>query len=103
MFVGSETRPSASDFAKRRDGTSVVTFWTRPSPKGEETHMPKMKTNRAARKRFRKTGSGKIRRARSGHKHLMRGKNASRLRRLRKRALVDDRDEKKVKEILPYL
>ncbi len=65
--------------------------------------MPKMKTKRAANKRFKKTGGGRFKRARSGHKHLMRGKKASRLRRLRKRTLVDERDEKKVAEVLPYL
>jgi len=43
-----------------------------------------MKTKRAAAKRLRVTGSGKIRRASARHSHMMRGKSASRLRRLRK-------------------
>jgi large subunit ribosomal protein L35 len=64
--------------------------------------MPKMKTNRAAAKRFRATGSGKVRRGKAGASHLMRGKPAKRLRKLRKNAIVDGADEKSVKRLLPY-
>lgn len=64
--------------------------------------MPKMKSNSGAKKRFRATGTGKVRRAKAGKKHLMRGKPASRLRKLEKNALVDGSDEKRVKRMIPY-
>jgi len=64
--------------------------------------MPKMKTKRAAAKRFRATGSGKIRRSTAGKQHLMRGKSASRLRKLKKNTLVDGSDELRIKRLLPY-
>lgn len=64
--------------------------------------MPKMKTNRAAAKRFRVTGSGRVRRGKAGLNHLMRGKPAKRLRRLRKHDMVDDCEIKRIKKLLPY-
>lgn len=64
--------------------------------------MPKMKTKRAAAKRFRATGSGRIRRGTAGKSHLMTGKSSNRLRALRKNRLVSPADEKRIKELLPY-
>lgn len=64
--------------------------------------MPKMKTKRAASKRLRVTGSGKIRRGSARLNHMMRGKPARRLRALRKHQLVDGADEKRFKRLLPY-
>ncbi len=64
--------------------------------------MPKMKTKRAAAKRFRATGSGKVRRATAGKQHLMRGKSAGRLRGLKKNSIVDASDEQRIKRLLPY-
>jgi large subunit ribosomal protein L35 len=64
--------------------------------------MPKMKTNRAAAKRFRKTGTGRIKRGRSGLRHGMISKNRKRLRRLRKATKVNDHQEKRIKRLLPY-
>jgi large subunit ribosomal protein L35 len=61
-----------------------------------------MKTKRAAAKRLRVTGSGKIRRASASHSHMMRGKPARRLRKLRKNTLVHASDEKRFKRLLPY-
>jgi large subunit ribosomal protein L35 len=63
--------------------------------------MPKMKTNRAAAKRFRISGTGRVRRGKAGKSHLMRGKSASRLRRLEKNDMVDDTMEKRIKRLLP--
>ncbi|MDW8362744.1 MAG: 50S ribosomal protein L35 [Myxococcales bacterium] len=60
-----------------------------------------MKTNRAARKRFRLTGTGRIRRPKAGKNHLMRGKRGSRLRRLEKNDLVDPTMERRIKRLLP--
>jgi large subunit ribosomal protein L35 len=64
--------------------------------------MPKTKTKRAAAKRLRISGSGRVRRGKAGQRHLMRGKSARRLRRLRKNDMVDTSDEKRFKRLLPY-
>jgi large subunit ribosomal protein L35 len=64
--------------------------------------MPKMKTNRAAAKRFRTTGTGRIRRSKSGLNHGMQEKSRKRLRRLRKNDMVEQAMEKRVKLLLPY-
>ncbi|MCF8030457.1 MAG: 50S ribosomal protein L35 [Desulfohalobiaceae bacterium] len=50
--------------------------------------MPKMKSHSGAAKRFRKTGSGKIKRNRAFHSHLLTKKNAKRKRRLRTRTVT---------------
>jgi large subunit ribosomal protein L35 len=63
--------------------------------------MAKMKTKRAAAKRFSATGAGNIRRGTAGKSHLMRGKSANRLRGLKKNRTVDDSDAKRIKKILP--
>jgi large subunit ribosomal protein L35 len=64
--------------------------------------MPKMKTNRAAAKRFKVTGSGRIRRSKAGLQHCMMGKSRKRLRRLRHNDMVDKTLEKRIKLLLPY-
>ena len=64
--------------------------------------MPKMKTNRAAAKRFRITGSGRIRRSKAGCNHMMQEKSRKRLRRLRKNDTVEHAFEKRIKLLLPY-
>lgn len=64
--------------------------------------MPKMKTNRAAAKRFRTTGSGRIRRSKAGLNHGMQEKSRKRLRRLRQNDMVHKAMEKRVKLLLPY-
>ena len=64
--------------------------------------MPKMKTNRAAAKRFHKTGSGRIRRAKSGLSHAMIGKTRKHRRRLRDNDMVHEHMERRVKRMLPY-
>jgi large subunit ribosomal protein L35 len=64
--------------------------------------MPKMKTNRAAAKRFSKTGSGRIKRGRCGHRHGMINKSRKRNRLLGKTTTVDDSMAKRVKLLLPY-
>ena len=64
--------------------------------------MPKMKTNRAAAKRFKLTGSGRVRRSKSGLNHGMQEKSRKRLRRLRKNDMVEKALEHRVKLLLPY-
>ena len=65
--------------------------------------MPKMKTNRAAAKRFKVTGSGRVRRAKQGGQHGMIGKSRKRRRRLRDNDMVHPSMEARVKLLLPYL
>ena len=65
--------------------------------------MPKMKTHRGAAKRFKKTGSGKIVRARQNKQHILTKKSPKRKRHLRKDALIDPVDAKRVKQMLPNL
>ena len=62
--------------------------------------MPKMKTNRGAAKRLRKTATGKIRRRRANKSHILTKKDRKRKRRLRSPALVAKADEKRVKRLL---
>jgi len=64
--------------------------------------MPKMKTHRGAKKRFRITGTGKIMRARANKGHLLSHKTSKRKRRLRQQALVNAVDVRRVKNLLPY-
>jgi large subunit ribosomal protein L35 len=64
--------------------------------------MPKMKTNKAAAKRFRVSGSGRVRRPKGGGNHGMQEKSRKRLRRLRRNDMVHEAMEKHVKRMLPY-
>lgn len=64
--------------------------------------MPKMKSNRAAKKRFRISGTGRVRRSKAGGNHGMQEKSRKRLRRLRKNDMVDGTFEKRIKLMLPY-
>ncbi len=65
--------------------------------------MPKLKSNRAAAKRFKATGGGKIKRSKAYARHLLSSKTTKQKRRLRKSVMVDKRDEKHVRILLPYL
>ncbi len=64
--------------------------------------MPKMKSNRAAYKRFGKTGSGKLKRRRAYHNHILTKKSSKRKRTLREGTLVDSADVKRISRMLPY-
>ncbi|ADK84200.1 ribosomal protein L35 [Desulfarculus baarsii DSM 2075] len=65
--------------------------------------MPKIKTNRAAAKRFRVTGSGRIKRSKANKSHILTKKNTKRLRNLRKSDLVDRSNMAGVRRLLPNL
>ena len=65
--------------------------------------MPKMKTCRAAAKRFKKTGTGKLKRNKAYKSHILTKKSPKRKRNLRKAAMPDATNEKNMKKILPYL
>ncbi|HLS88219.1 MAG TPA: 50S ribosomal protein L35 [Sphingobacteriaceae bacterium] len=64
--------------------------------------MPKMKTHRSAKKRFKRTGSGKWVRRRAFKDHLLTKKPAKRRRRLRKPAVVHPNDAHRLERLLPY-
>jgi large subunit ribosomal protein L35 len=65
--------------------------------------MPKMKSNRAAAKRFRKTANGKIRCDKPFHSHILTKKTSKRKRQLRKNDIVDKTRVRQVRRLLPYL
>ena len=62
--------------------------------------MPKMKTHSSAKKRFKVTGSGKIKRYQAFTSHMMRNKSKKAKARLVVSTLVSDADEKRVKRML---
>ncbi|MEX0823287.1 MAG: 50S ribosomal protein L35 [Balneolaceae bacterium] len=64
--------------------------------------MPKMKSNSGAKKRFKVTGSGKIKRKKAYKRHILTKKSAKRKNNLGKDALVHDADFKSVKRLIPY-
>jgi large subunit ribosomal protein L35 len=64
--------------------------------------MPKLKTHRGAAKRFKVTGTGKIRRGKAYHSHILTKKSTKRKRRLRKGDLIHKADLKNVRALLPY-
>ncbi len=65
--------------------------------------MPKIKTSRAAAKRFKKTGSGKLKRMKAYKSHILTKKSTKRKRNLRKSTITDSTNSKVMKKILPYL
>ncbi len=65
--------------------------------------MPKLKTKSAAAKRFKKTGTGKLKRMKAYKSHILTKKSSKRKRNLRKAAMTDSTNEKTMKTILPYL
>ncbi|ABA88666.1 ribosomal protein L35 [Syntrophotalea carbinolica DSM 2380] len=65
--------------------------------------MPKIKTNRGAAKRFRKTGSGKIRRNKAFTSHILTKKSTKRKRELRQGTLVAKADQKNISRLIPYI
>jgi large subunit ribosomal protein L35 len=64
--------------------------------------MPKLKTNRAAAKRFKVTGTGKIVRAKANKSHILTKKPSKRTRRLRRSTVLDATNVKAVKRMMPY-
>lgn len=62
--------------------------------------MPKMKTHSGAKKRFRVTGTGKIRHRQTNRGHLMENKPSKRARRLEKTTNLSEQDTKRVRRLL---
>ena len=65
--------------------------------------MPKIKTSRGAAKRFKMTGTGKVKRRCGYLRHILTNKTRKQKRRLGKSVLVDKTNEKAIKRLLPYL
>ena len=65
--------------------------------------MPKVKTSRAAAKRFKKTGTGQLKRMKAYKSHILTKKSQKRKRNLRKSIITDATNFKSMKKILPYL
>ena len=65
--------------------------------------MPKMKTTKAAAKRFKTTGTGKIKRNKAYKSHILTKKSQKRKRNLRKATITDATNVKSMKKILPYM
>ncbi|MBR9947726.1 50S ribosomal protein L35 [Hominiventricola filiformis] len=65
--------------------------------------MPKVKTSRAAAKRFKKTGTGQLKRMKAYKSHILTKKSQKRKRNLRKSIITDATNVKSMKKILPYL
>lgn len=65
--------------------------------------MPKMKTKRAAAKRVKKTGTGKLVRFKAYKSHILTKKSSKRKRNLRKSTVVSTSDMKRVANLVPYL
>ena len=65
--------------------------------------MPKMKTHRGSAKRFKRTGSGKLKRSHAYTSHLFANKSTKQKRKLRKAAIVSTGDYKRIKQCLPKL
>jgi len=64
--------------------------------------MPKMKTNRGAAKRFKRTASGGFKRAQSHRRHILTKKSTKRKRHLRSDAMIHDADVSMVRRLLPF-
>ena len=64
--------------------------------------MPKMKTKRAAAKRFKTTGTGKLVRNKAYKSHILTKKSPKRKRNLRKATVMDQSNVRSMKKVLPY-
>lgn len=64
--------------------------------------MPKLKTHKGASKRFKKTGTGKIKRQHSFARHILTSKSRSRKRRLTQGVVADPANTPALKQMLPY-
>ena len=62
--------------------------------------MPKQKSKSAARKRFKLTGTGRVRRMRANKSHILTKKHPKRKRRLRHATLVSKADERRIRHLL---
>ncbi|HUK57325.1 MAG TPA: 50S ribosomal protein L35 [Nitrospiria bacterium] len=64
--------------------------------------MPKLKSHKGVAKRFKRTGTGKIKHRQTGKRHLLTHKTRSRKRHLKSTGLVSKADQQSIKRLLPY-
>ncbi len=64
--------------------------------------MPKLKTNRGAAKRFKRTGSGKFKRNHANRRHILTKKTTKRKRHLRHKDYLSASDTREAKQLMPY-
>jgi large subunit ribosomal protein L35 len=64
--------------------------------------MPKLKTKKGVKKRFKLTKTGKIKKAKAGRRHLLAKKSRKRKRALRKSGIVNAAMREKVRKLMPY-
>ena len=62
--------------------------------------MPKMKSDSGAKKRFKRTASGKFKRRKAFRSHILSSKSSKRKRHLRKATLVDSTEQKKIETMI---
>jgi large subunit ribosomal protein L35 len=93
-----EGRGSPVSRATRRSDSS----WKQPDLADKEKKMPKLKTHTGAKKRFSKTGTGKIKRGQAKTRHILTSKSPKVKRKLGRTLLVSDGDYKKVARMIPY-
>jgi large subunit ribosomal protein L35 len=74
----------------------------RRTKENNEKTMPKLKTHTGAKKRFSKTGTGKIKRGQTKTRHILTSKSPKVKRKLGRTLLVSDGDYKKVARMIPY-
>ncbi len=77
---------------------NIVSCWEE-----KENSVPKLKTNRGAAKRFKKTGPGRIKVKRAFARHILTKKSPGRKRGLRSAKYIDRADEKGIKKLIPYI
>ena len=65
--------------------------------------MPKQKTSRGAAKRFKITGTGKLKRRKANLRHILTTKTTKQKRNLRKSVVVDATNARAIRRLLPYL
>lgn len=76
---------------------------TIPSSYQRRESVPKLKTNRGAAKRFKKTGTGRIKAKKAFSRHILTKKSTNRKRGLRRPKLVEKTDTKGIKKLVPYI
>ena len=80
----------------------MYTNWCLTEHNFKQETMPKLKTHKGAAKRFKKTGTGKIKRGQSKMRHILTSKETKTKRKLAHGALVSDADHDKVARMIPY-
>jgi len=73
-----------------------------PELNNRSQNMPKLKTNRSASKRFKRTAGGGFKRSRSHLRHILTKKSSKRKRHLRGTTMVHDTDNARLRQMMPY-